>query len=516
MIDVSGFTGPDDGRKIFAVRGLPPEVIATLFAFYSRRAGDLRSALRQMIAEEPELMQFGLHSSYLTTERAREFHEKWVVGYGHGSVAEHAVVHLAVEGVSVLAAKAIEEHRLASYTEQSTRFRRFDRAEIVRDIGLPKYLQGVYEDAVASQMDCYRRVVESVGERLSEQYRDQGVSEAMIRTKACDLSRGLLPIAVTTNLGVTVNARELAHMISSLRTSPLAEVVDVADGFCREGQIVAPTLLRHTDPYGHVAERRRAVERLVEGGCIAPPPVSVSAWPEVVDDVHVHHVATSPISDIASAIVEENLVARGFGTASLPLSLGFGSFRVDSQPLAGKTDMAAYVSAYMRGRGPYDRPGRALECVGVTAQITADFGAWRDLQRHRLVSSVRPCLTPQWGYARDRMIDALGMGEVFHDSMRESAVAWRKLVGGVPPEVAQYVLPMAWRVRWRMHANLREVISIIELRSAKAGHPAYRRVVQDLARQLTPILGEDLFRYVRVDTNEYEFARDEKRSEVKS
>src|SRR3954471_22977610 len=109
---------------VFALSGLPEEVIAVLFAYYSRSRDDLRTNLARLLADQ-ELGVGGdaaRPALALATEKARAFHEKWVVGYGHASVAEHAVVHLAIENVSIVVSKHIEDLRLASYTEKSTRY----------------------------------------------------------------------------------------------------------------------------------------------------------------------------------------------------------------------------------------------------------------------------------------------------------------------------------------------------------------------------------------------------------
>src|SRR5277367_5771398 len=88
---------------VFALTGLPEEVIAVLFAYYSRSRDDLRTNLAKLLADADLDVAEGavaVRSVGMASEKARAFHEKWVVGYGHGSVAEHAVIHLAIEDVS--------------------------------------------------------------------------------------------------------------------------------------------------------------------------------------------------------------------------------------------------------------------------------------------------------------------------------------------------------------------------------------------------------------------------------
>src|ERR1700748_3505176 len=131
---------------VFVLSGLPEEVIAVLFAYYSRSRDDLRTNLARLLADQ-ELAVEGEGAGglapparpvlALATEKARAFHEKWVVGYGHASVAEHAVVHLALENVRVVASKVVEDLRLGSSTEKSTRCVVFDTHTFVEPPGLP-------------------------------------------------------------------------------------------------------------------------------------------------------------------------------------------------------------------------------------------------------------------------------------------------------------------------------------------------------------------------------------------
>src|ERR1700748_552339 len=126
---------------VFALAGLPEEVIAVLFAYYSRSRDDLRTNLARLLADQEldvgESTAAGRTALHRATEKARAFHEKWVVGYGHGSVAEHAVIHLALENVRVVASKVVEDLRLGSSTEKSTRCVVFDTHTFVEPPGLP-------------------------------------------------------------------------------------------------------------------------------------------------------------------------------------------------------------------------------------------------------------------------------------------------------------------------------------------------------------------------------------------
>src|SRR5574341_2326260 len=165
-------------RPIFALKNLPEEVVAVLFAYYSRSRDSLRRNLLKLIQEKDLDLEERLQTSAssveswaatdrdelaLARQKAKEFHEKWVVGYGHASVAEHAVAHLAIEDVSILESKVIEDTRLASYTEKSTRYVVFDRDQFYRAPSLmASEHAGRYEDTCRSLLEAYSRLTEPV------------------------------------------------------------------------------------------------------------------------------------------------------------------------------------------------------------------------------------------------------------------------------------------------------------------------------------------------------------------
>lgn len=233
----------DVEKPIYALKNLPEEVVAVLFAYYSRSRGSLRGNLLKLITEQDidlaaRLSSSALEETELTAakEKARQFHEKWVVGYGHASVAEHAVVHLAIEDVSIIAAKLIEDARLASYTEKSTRYVLFDEEKFFR---VPRLLQSpyatLYEDTVRLLLNTYVSLVPQVvgcikarGARRSTQ--SERAYETACRAKAYDLLRYLLPASTLTNLGLTINARALEHLLTKLLSHPLEEARDIEIG----------------------------------------------------------------------------------------------------------------------------------------------------------------------------------------------------------------------------------------------------------------------------------------------
>jgi len=479
-------------RDVFALQNLPEEVVAVLFAYYSRSREDLRSNLRKLL-DDQELSVLDApaapEGAPLATaqDKARAFHEKWVVGYGHSSVAEHAVVHLAVENCSIVAAKALEEARLAAYTEKSTRYVRFDGGTLVTDLGLPPDLAARYEATARELLRVYTSLLDVVENRLLVRHPvPEGTSPkahaATLRAHACDLLRAMLPAGVPTNVGITANARVLEQHISKLLGSPLAEVRRIAEALREEGRTVAPTLLKYTAPRPH---RDGAQSRVFHAqGALHP------VGSERADDVTLIDYSPVPLRTLATAIQCDL-----FGTAW-------------NEAWGASLDPAharAIVDAYLADRGPHDAPLRALEQVSLRFEIACDYGAWRDLQRHRLVSATTPRLTAREGYALSPELDALGVGKDVRAAL-DAVPAVYEAIAATHPWEAQYLVPLAFRVRYLVAMNLRELFHFTELRAARQGHPAYRKVAQSVAR-LTLEQLPWLTPHLRIDWDDHPFAR---------
>ncbi len=478
-------------RDVFALRNLPEEVVAVLFAYYSRSREDLRSNLRKLLDDqELSVVDAATPTGPLLStaqDKARAFHEKWVVGYGHSSVAEHAVVHLAVENCSIVAAKALEEARLAAYTEKSTRYVRFDAGTLVTDLALPPELAGRYISTAQHLLKVYTGLLDVVENRLFVRHpvpagTNPKAHAATLRAHACDLLRGMLPAGVPTNVGITANARVLEQHISKLLGSPLAEVRRIAEALRDEGRTVVPTLLKYTAPRAHRDEALRRV--LHAHGALHP------IGRDNPDDVTLIDRSPEPLRTLATAIQCE-LFDTPWNDA--------WSGALDPAHARG------IVDAYLADRGPHDAPLRALEQVGFRFEIVCDYGAWRDLQRHRLVSATTPRLTAREGYHLSPELDALGVGRDVRAALDTVPPVYEEIAATHPWE-AQYLVPLAFRVRYLVSMNLRELFHFTELRSARQGHPAYRRVAQAVAR-----LALDhcpwLAPHLRIDWDDHPFAR---------
>ncbi len=467
-------------RDVFALKNLPEEVAAFLFARYSRSSLSLRDDLLQMLEDEhldslvgdigaPEPSGDGDALGKIQ-ERARTFAEKYVVGYGHGSVAEHAVVKLALENVSILSSKLIEDNRLASYTEKSTRYVEFDSSKA----HYPKHIMDsavadVYEDAVKSLMDAYSSwmpiFVDEIKKRTTktEKQTERGYNAAC-KSTACDILRYLLPTATHTNIGVTVNARSLENMITKLLSQPLVEGQELGVAIKCEATPLVPTLLKYADSNAYRTERNDLLPCRVEP----------------------QNVTKNYVRLLGSCLSEDNAVEL----IALP-----------------QTPADFDLDHVLTSRGKHDPVPREFERVSLTLDLVMDYGAFRDIQRHRLATQVTQPLNPDYGYEQPAEYAKFGYDSEYQALMKKCQNAYDKIADAGFPADAAYVLPLAYRVRTLFTANLREWFHLIELRSARQGHPSYRNIAMLAADEIEKVYPR-IAKHIRVNRNTYSLTRD--------
>lgn len=500
---------------VFAIHGLPEEVIAVLFAYYSRSPNDLRTNLAALLADDELAIGSGIMQQLaVASEKARKFHEKWVVGYGHGSVSEHSVVHLALENVSIIASKIIEDARLGSFTEKSTRYVIFSRDAFVVPPELPASVRDEYVATCSHLFDTYLSLVPRVIERLhAQQTRPNDISEKahenMLRATALDMCRGLLPASTKTNIGLTANARELAHLIRKMAASRLIEARQLAEAMTTSGRTIAPTLLKYTDP--------------------SP---THTMLPDVMREAFMPLVAnfsskalTHDARGNSAKIVRQNranvwaiahaLAYQYAGIESPMLDLDESVVEINHNNNNGDAPVTAteICRRALAARGPHEGAPRAFEAATYQVELVLDYGAYRDLQRHRMLSPYARTLTPQLGYTVPHELTALdvALAGQYDNALRTARDTWLHIMDAMhgdksARQVAQYVLPLAYRVRVLWHVSLRELIHVIELRSGRGGHASYRALAQSLYHQLVarePWL-EGL---IRVDLHDYQLSR---------
>lgn len=446
-------------RNIYLLspRELPAETIAVTFAKTSRSP----QSFREIAAE-------------LSEEASARFHEKWVVGYGHASVAEHAVLHLAIENVSRLAVECIESNRLASYTEKSTRYQKWDAGAFF----FPPELEGhpLAEDyrrvcrllfqTYADSLEAVRQVVAPREPRRPEETEE--AYDRRIRSQYVDACRFLLPAASLANLGMTANARVLEHAIRKMLSHPLEEVRQIGAEIKQAARAEAPTLVKYADAVPYLVETRQALSALA-----ARRPAGRSEdWCVLVD-----YDAAGETKVLAAALYR-------FGNMPYRQAL-------QQVQEAGEAERRAWAETLLGSLGEHDAPLRELEHVYYTFDLILDQGAYAEFKRHRMMTQTPQALTTRLGYALPRRIVEAGYEKPYRAAMEAAAEMYEKLAGW-NAEVAAYVVPNGFYRRVLFTMNLREAFAFCRLRASPNAHFSMRRVAQRVAaeiRRVHPLLG---------------------------
>ncbi|MGH2404300.1 MAG: FAD-dependent thymidylate synthase, partial [bacterium] len=437
---------------LLSPRLLPPEVIAVAFAKTSRSPRPFRE-----IASE------------LTQEQSSEFHEKWVLGYGHGSVAEHAVLHLALENLSRLAIESLESNRLCSYTEKSTRYQIFDTffvpPAVAASTHAERYLatcRHLFETYKAS-LEPVRRVIEDWYPRKEDEA-DRAYA-ARIRSRYVDVCRFLLPCATLANVGMTANARALEHAITKMLSHPLEEVRAIGGEVKAVATGEVPTLVKYADPSPYLIQTAEALEAtaaaLVDGGT-----------PDQDSDALDH-----PQAGTGVRLVHFDNDAEQRVVTSCLYRHGRASYDAAWRQAAAMrpAERTAVIEEALGRLRRHDAPLRETEHTTYTFEITCDQGAYFDLKRHRMMTQSPQPPTVELGYAVPRAIDEAGLGARYREAIDRATDAYRVIAADHPREAA-YLVTNAHNRRFLATMNLRELYSLVPLRARESGHFSYRRI----------------------------------------
>ena len=472
---------------VFALVNLPETVKGALFARYSRTAKSLRRLFLDEFVNDLDLTGDESVDATIGVSRAEELYERIFVEYGDDSVAQLGGVHLACEQASNLLTKILEWGRLMAYLEQSTRYVAYDarlagRYRYYRDpavLGSPFGTR--YVGDMDRMFDTYSELVEIVtthvratvprGDKDSDFIYRQAT-----RAKALDAVRGILPAASLSNVGIYGTGQGYEALLLRMRANPLPEAQAYADMMLTELRKVIPTFLRRVDMpergvawSNYLADNANNTAELVDEyfGIIEPQDA-----PEVT------------LVDFDPDGEDKLLAAICYSSSDLPETQLLERVRNLSQE-----QRVALIRAYVGERSNRrHKPGRAFERLSYRFDVLGDYGAFRDMQRHRLLTIEWQRLTPHLGYARPELVDEAGGTAIFDDAMERSQALY-ELLRPEFPEQAAYGVAMAHRMRYMMHFNAREAMHMLELRSAPQGHPAYRRVALEMHRLIATQAG---------------------------
>jgi len=450
-------------RRIYLLRpkDLSPETIAVTFAKTSR-------------SPQP----FDEIAAELSEEKSARFHEKWVVGYGHSSVAEHAILHLALENVSRLAIETIEGNRLASYTEKSTRYQLWEGDAFYIPDELHNHLLqdrfiGTCQALFKTYKECLPKVITWLGGSIAREETESEKSyERRVQSAAADICRFLLPAASLANVGMTINARALEYAICKMLSSPLEEVQAIGERLREVGQIETPTLIKYASCNAYLVNLRKKLQTY---------------------NIRTQHEVSENDLDLIDwdKTGQEKVLAALLYRFDRKMNFRGCLDHVQALSIEKKESL---IKAVMSDRGKFDQPPREFEYAQMTFDAIMDQGAYFEFKRHRMMTQTAQPLTANLGFTVPKGIVASGCEKTYIEVMGQAVDLYRQIAAW-NPDVASYIIPNGFNRRVLFTLNLRQAYHFCRLRAAPTAHFSIRCVAQQVAetiKQIYPLLGSYL------------------------
>lgn len=483
---IAPFVTDLDG-PVFALTNLPEVVKGALFARYSRSPKGLRRLLVDEFLDDAggagAAPEAGLG-------RAEALYDRVLAEYGDDSVAQLGAAHVAVEGASNLLTKVLEWGRLASYLEQSTRYIRFaDRpggryryhrpAGVMADPAVAARYERVLDDAFETYARLIPLLIAQIDRTVPHDDTPPPARARAIGARALDALRGMLPAATTANVGIFGSGQAYEAMLVRMASHPLPEARECGARMLVELRKVVPAFLTRVDrpDRGGLHAEYLAATRDATAGVAAGVLPSAPGGP---DGPAVRLVDFDPDG-------EERVVSHALWPTS---GRTLAEVREAVRGMPHEERRRALDALVGERADRRHRPGRAFEATSYAFEVVSDYGAYRDLQRHRMLSLQAQPLTPRLGYDVPEDVAAAGGGGEYERVQRACAELHDELAGDHPAEAA-YAVTLAHRLRFTMVMNAREAMHVAELRSSPQGHPSYRWVAQEMHRQIAEVAGHE-------------------------
>ncbi len=500
---------------ISVLRNLPPELTGALCSRASRASGSLFRVLlkeyiypildgedKNLALELEETINFlrkGGFKNVVNNKRAQAFYAKWLSQYGDDSIAQMTGTHIIMRGISQVAIKFVEDRRIGlEPIEQSTRYVNFGNKtngkysyctpiDELESIGLLEE----YKQTLDLLFDTYVELLPPFIEWLKQNFDDK---ESILEKKAFDTLRGLLPMATLGQVAFRGNAQAFEYLINRSASHNLGEIRWIADTLREELNSEIPSLLLRSEGeqskfyQQELGEQSERTHKTVSE--IFSDAVSESSGKPVVNLIEFDVSALDKI--IAGIVFPETHL----------------SWNAIMQKVKNMSDeeKERILSAYVGNRKErWQKMGRAFENSYVRFEIEMNIGAYRDLHRHRMMTQERQRFSTHLGYDIPEELRDSGLSDKFEEAMGKAKVLFEK-IEQYSADLAQYVVPLAYRIRFYEWQNIRQFFWETELRTISQGHPDYRFIEQEKFRLLKDKLPM-ILKYARVDMNDYKIAR---------
>jgi thymidylate synthase ThyX len=476
------FTNSD--LPVFALINLPETVKGAMFARYSRYPGTLRQMFLDEFAQDMDAAAAAAVDG-VEGERACALYERIFLGYGDDSVAQLGGAHVALEWVSNVLTKVLQRGRLAAYLEQSTRYIAYDapmQGVTVGGSDSPGYryhrgaeLGPAFEETMDFLFSTYSQSLPRVAEWVASEYPaadgdDPAAHARAVKAKALDLMRGLLPAASLSHMGMFASGQAYESLLLHLFASPLPEAQRYGELLLGELNKVIPSFVQRVERedrggrwIDHLRRTRAASLDWAGRLGLGEPQGDADTGPYVR---LLHHDGDE--RRLAAALLFEAGVAAETETDRALERLSPDELAALLADLAGERENRRH------------RPGRGYEALRYRFEIVSDYGAFRDLQRHRMLTCQWQALGPRLGAEVPDELDAAGVGDAFRTGLEASRAEYERLAAAGLEDQAPYALSLAYRIRYVLDLNAREAMQLIELRSGREGHPSYRAVAHEM------------------------------------
>jgi thymidylate synthase ThyX len=505
---------------VFALIDLPEVVKGALFARYSRSPKSLRRLYLDEFAQGAEAPRGAASAETAGVERAEKLYERVFLEYGDDSVAQLGGVHLACEQASQLLAKVLEWGRLAAYLEQSTRYVPYDdrpggrwRYHVPDEvIAAGPDLTNRYGAVLDRAFETYARWLGPMQEFFRDLYPQSSedsdfVYKMTIRAKACDTLRALLPAATRSNVGIFATAQAYEQLLLRMRADPLAEVQQYADLILTELRKVIPAFLTRVDLPERGGRWSEYLRRIRQETTELGTELLAGVTPASREEVTLTDFDPDGEIKVVAAVL--------YAASDLP-----DDQLLDEARKMNVEERARVLRGYVGERlNRRHKPGRAFERTSYRFDVLCDYGAFRDLQRHRLLTLEWQPLSPAHGYEVPPEVEAAKALDDWTAVMEGSAGLYERMQEAGLGAAAQYSVPMGYRIRFYMDMNAREAMHLIELRTTPQGHPVYRRVCQEMHRLIADQAGHraiaQAMQFVDHSKVELERLESERRTDMK-
>ncbi|GKS67982.1 thymidylate synthase [Nitrosarchaeum sp.] len=510
-----------------------------VFAITTPRQVDRGALMSRYSRTDKNMRQIFLDEFLQNENRGEEFYNRVLLEYGDDSVAELGEAQIAIEGLSNIAVKKIEDRRIGlSYLEKSSRYVAWNKKingeyRFYKDSQLlNSRFADLYLETCNFSFDMYSNNIEPMIKYIREKYpiekytfkdskegkekafsklkEEKDIKSANMiyngstKAKALDILRGLLPASTLTNVGITGNGRAFEYLLTVLGASELEEEQDLASKIKKELDVTIKVFVKRADDkYG------KALQSYLQDLKKTSKSIAKEIKPKIISGVKTQLVDYESEKTAIDKIITSIIYEQSPSTSYLNITQ-----QVKKLPHIKKIMIIESFAKLRKNRR--HRPSRAFESVYYTFDLLNNFGMFRDFHRHRALTLERQLLTTDHGYNTPNEIKVLGIEKDYHECMNKTKHTFDKIRKKYP-EQGQYVVNFAYNYPYFMKFNLREACHLIELRTVPQGHIDYRQVAQQMFKEINRV-HPNLSKIMRfVDLKEYDLERfeSEKRTEEK-